>query len=82
MLKPLCFSRTLSKAINLDSIVDLAMQVCLKDFQETAVPLIVKINSLVDFESLILDILLASLYPSSTTRYIVYCNPYVKVYHK
>ena len=46
----------LSNAINSDSIVDLAMHVCLEDFQETAAPPRVKTYPQVDFESLVSDI--------------------------
>lgn len=45
-------SLTLSKDKNSDSIVDLAMQVCLEDFQDTTAPPRVKTYPLVDFESL------------------------------
>ena len=65
------FSPTLSKAMNFDSIVDLAMQVCLEDFQDIAAPPRVKIYPLVDFESLVSDIQFASQYPSSTAGYLV-----------
>lgn len=64
-------SPILSKAINSDFIVNLAMHVCLEDFQETAAPLRVKTYPLVDFESVVSDIQFASLYPSSTTGYLV-----------
>ena len=45
------FSPALSNAINSDSIVERAMQVCLDDFQETAPPPIVNTYPLVDFTS-------------------------------
>ena len=64
-------SPVLSNAINSDSIVDLAMHVCLEDFQETAALSKVKTYPLVDFESLVSDIQFASLYPSSTAGYLV-----------
>src|SRR3954464_9056175 len=54
-------SAHLSKAINSDSIVDLAMIVCLEDFQDTAAPPNVNTNPLVDFVSFISDIQFASL---------------------
>ncbi|CAN8307660.1 unnamed protein product [Cochlearia groenlandica] len=56
----------LSRAINSDSTVDLAMTVCLEDFQDTAAPAMVKTYPLVDFEFLESAIQLASLYPSKT----------------
>ena len=59
----------LSKAMNSDSLVDLAMQVCLEDFQDRAIPPRVKTYPLVDFESLVSDIQFASQYPSSTAGY-------------
>ena len=42
-------SSTLSKAMNLDSIVERAIHVCLDDFQDIAPPPIVKMYPLVDF---------------------------------
>lgn len=62
---------TLSNAINLDSIVDLAVQVCLDDFQDTISPSSVKTYPLMDFVSFESDIQFASLYPSSTVGYLV-----------
>ena len=44
-------SPALSKAINSDSIVERAMQVCLKDFQDTAEPPRVNMYPLVNFDS-------------------------------
>ena len=41
----------LSKAINSDSIVKWAMQVCLEDFQDTSMPPRVNTYPLVDFDS-------------------------------
>ena len=67
----LASSPTLSKAINSDSIVDLAIQVCLDDFQDTAAPPSVNTYPLVDFVPLVPVIQFASQYPSSTTRYYV-----------
>jgi hypothetical protein len=64
------FSLAMSKATSSNSIIDLVMHVCLEDFQKTA-PLIVKINPLIDFESLVLNIKLVSVYPSNITRYFV-----------
>lgn len=61
----------LSKATNSDSMVDLVITVCLEDFQDTAAPAIVNTYPLVDFESLISDIQLASLYPSRTAGNLV-----------
>ena len=46
----------LSKAINLASIADQVMQVCLDDFQEITPPIRVKTYPLVDFISLELEI--------------------------
>ena len=56
---------TFSKATNYDSMVDLAMQVCLDDFQETAPPASVNTYPLVGFTSSVLEIQLASQYPSN-----------------
>ena len=64
-------SPTLSKAMNSDSIVDLAIQVCVEDFQDTAALPRVKTYPRVDFESLVSDIQFASQYPSSTAGYLV-----------
>jgi hypothetical protein len=58
-----------SNAINSASIVDLAIEVCLEDFQATATAPREKINPLVDLVSLESDIQLASEYPSSTLGY-------------
>ena len=63
-------SVALSKAMNSNSIVDLAMHVYLEDFQETAAPSKVNTYSLMDFKSFISDIQFASLYPSSTAGYL------------
>ena len=49
-----------SKATNFASMVDLAMQVCLDDFQETASPASVNTYPLVGFTSFVLEIQLAS----------------------
>jgi hypothetical protein len=56
------FSPTLSKAINSNTIVDLAMQVYLEDFKKTVALLVIKINPLVNFKSLVTYIQLTSLY--------------------
>jgi hypothetical protein len=56
------FSPTLSKAINSNTIVDLAMQVCLEDFKEIVALLVIKINPFVDFKSLVTYIQLTLLY--------------------
>ena len=61
----------LSQAINSDSMVDLAIQVCLEDFQDTAAPPSVNTYPLVDFESFISDIQFALVYPSRTAGYLV-----------
>ena len=56
-----------SNAINLDSIVDLAMQVCFADFQDI-VPLPSRNTySVVEFTSLLSVTQFASQYPSNTT---------------
>ena len=65
------YSPALFEAMNSESIVDLAMQVCLEDFQDTATPPRVKTYPLVDFKSLVADIQFASQYPSSTAGYLV-----------
>ena len=64
-------SPALSKAINYDSIVDLAIHVCLDDLQDTAAPPNVNTYPLVDFVSLVSVIQFASQYPSSTSGYSV-----------
>ena len=53
-------SPALSKDINFDSILDLVMQVCMEDFQDTTAPPRVKTYPLVNFESLVSDIQFAS----------------------
>ena len=55
-----------SKAINSTFIVDQVMQVCLADFQETALPPRMKAYPLVDFISSESEIQFASLNPSRT----------------
>ena len=57
-----------SKATNSDSMVDLAMQVCLDDFQETAPPASVNTYPLVGFISSVSEIQLASQYPYNIAR--------------
>ena len=54
-------SADLSCAINLDSIVERAIHVCLEDFQETAAPPKVNTYPLVYFVSILSEIQLASL---------------------
>ena len=54
------------KATNSASMVDLAMQVCLVDFQETAPPASVNTYPLVGFTSSVSEIQLASQYPFKT----------------
>jgi len=51
--------------------MDMDIHVCLKNFQEVIASPITKINLFVDFKSLILDIQLASLYPSSIVSYLI-----------
>jgi len=53
-----------------------AVQICLEDFQDTAVPPIVNIYLLVDFDSSESAIQLASLYPSSTCGYFSFLKTY------
>ena len=65
------FSPALSNAMNSDSIVDRAIYIYLEDFHDTAAPPSVKTNPLVDLESAVSDIQLASLYPSRTAGYLV-----------
>ncbi|KAL2460236.1 Uncharacterized protein Adt_43656 [Abeliophyllum distichum] len=65
------FSPALSNAINSDSIVDRAMQVCFEDFQDTAAPPSVNTYPLVDLESFISDIQFASQYPSNTAGHLI-----------
>ena len=48
--------------------MDIVINTCLEDFYDTSNPSNVKTYSFVDFESLVLDIQLASLYPYSTAR--------------
>jgi len=62
--------------INFDSIVERAMQVCLKDFQDNATPPRVKMYLLVNFDFLEFTIQFASLYPSSTSGYFSYLKTY------
>jgi len=69
-------SPALSKAMNSDSIVERAIHVYLKDFQDIAAPPRVNMYLLVDFDFLESVIQLASLYPSSTGGYC----PYLKAY--
>ena len=69
-------SPALSKAMNSDSVVERAIHVCLKDFQDIAVPPRVNTYPLVDFDSSKSAIQFASMYPSSTGGYC----PYLKAY--
>ena len=62
-------SPVLSNAKNSDSIVDLAMQVYLEDFQETVAPPKVNTYPFMDLVSLESDIQLALLYPSNTAGF-------------
>ena len=65
--KLLCHSTSdpaFSKATNSTSMVDLIMQVCLDDFQETALPTSVNTYPLVGFTSFVSEIQLESQYPS------------------
>ena len=65
LLSHLALDLTFSKATNSNSMVDLAMQIYLDDFQETAPPASVSTYSLVGFTSSISEIQLASQYPSN-----------------
>ena len=65
-------SPPLFKTINTDSIVEWAIQVCLKDFQDTTTPSRVKMYLLVNFDSSKYAIQFVSLYPSSTDGYSSY----------
>jgi len=69
-------SLALFKALNSDSIVERAMQVCLEDFQDTVAPPRVKMYPLVDFDSSKSAIQFALMYPSSTCEYIQYFKAY------
>ena len=65
LLSQLISDLAFSKATNSDSMVDLAMQVCLDDFQETAPPGSLNTYPLVGFTSSVSEIQLASQYPSN-----------------
>ena len=67
----LAYSPHLSKTMNSDSIVDRDIHVYFEDFHDTAAPPSVNTYPLVDFVSFILEIQLASMYPSSTVGYLV-----------
>ena len=69
-------SPILFKAINYDSIMERAMQVCLEDFQDTVAPSMVKIYPLVDFDFSESIIQFTSLYPLSTSGYFSYLKAY------
>ena len=73
-------SSALFKAINSDSIVARAIQVCLENFQDTIMPPRVKMYPLVDFYSSKYVIQFASLYPSSTGGYFSYLKTYSLVF--
>ena len=62
--------------MNSDSIMERAIHVFLKDFQDTAAPPRVNTYPLVDFDSSESAIQLASLYPSSTDGYFLYFKAY------
>ena len=59
-------SLALFKAINFNSIVEREIHICLEDFQDTTAPPRVNTYPLVDFDSSVSTIQLASLYPLST----------------
>ena len=63
------------RVTNSDSMVDLAIIVCLDDFQVTAPPPRMNIKPLVDFVSSELDIQFASLYPSNVAGNPLYKRP-------
>jgi hypothetical protein len=64
----LASSPTLSKVMNSNFIVYLAIYICLEDFHDTSAPPSVKTYILVDFEFLMSDIQLTPLYFSSIDR--------------
>jgi hypothetical protein len=64
----LASSLALLRVINSDSIIDLVIHVCLENFYETSTPPNVKTYPLMNFEFLVWDIKLASLYHSSTAE--------------
>jgi len=59
-----------------------AMQVCLEDFQDTSMPMRLKMYSLVNFDSSEFAIQFVSLYPSSTGGYFSYLKAYSLVFFK
>jgi len=61
----------LNKVLNSYSFMDMNIHVYLEDFQEAITSSITKINLFVEFESLVLNIQLASLYPSSIVSYLI-----------
>ena len=64
-------SLALSKAMNFDSMVDRAIHVFLEDFHDIYAPPKVNIYPLVDLDSKLLEIQLASLNPSITDGYLM-----------
>ena len=69
-------SSALSISINFNSIVEWAIRVCLKYFQDTVGPPRVKTYPLVDFNLSESAIQLASMYPSGTGEYFLYFKAY------
>jgi len=65
--------------MNSNSIVEQAIHVCLKDFQDIAAPLRVNMYPLVDFDSSESAIQLASIYSSSAGEYCLYLKAYFLV---
>ena len=64
-------SPALSKAMNSDFMVDHAIHICLEDFHDIAPPPKVNIYPLVDLDSKLSKIQLASLNPSIKDGYLV-----------
>ena len=64
-------SPALSKAMNSDSMVDRAIHVYLEDFHDITAPPIVNIYPLVNLDSKLSEIQLASLNPSIKDGYLV-----------
>ena len=61
----------LSKAMNSDSMVDHAIHICLEEFHDIVVPPKVNIYPLIDLDSKLSEIQLASLNPSIKDGYLV-----------
>lgn len=61
--------------MNSNSTIDQAITICLEDFHGTIVPIDVNTYLFVDFEYLILDIQLPSLYLFRIAGYLEKCRP-------